>query len=590
MHMLALLLPMICFVILLNRNNLRESFLISAVAYGLFVALSTEVLSLLKCLDYLHLVACWSLYLLALVTCRYCRKGGAWTVTPPATTPFQKLLLALLAGIVCITGITAVVAAPNNFDSLTYHLPRIMHWIQNRSVQHYPTHIDRQLVLAPFSEFAMMHLQLLSGGDRFDNCVQWFSLLGSAVGVSLIARALGGSPNSLIVAAALSVSVPMGLLQSTSTQNDYAVTFWLVCLTYYAIRGDRSGEPRHVIAVALALALAIFTKGTAYLVALPFMLVYLGRLGLRSAKAAAGAVLVIAVAILLVNGGHYARNYRVYQDPISPGTGNGVIGTGLGVPSVVSGVAKNVATQLATGFSGANDALGALTERVHGALGVQINDPGLTLDRPFSLPPARTHEDYASNPVHMLLLLCSALTLVLGRKRYSRETVLFAATAMLSFVVLSVGIKWNPFISRYFLPVLVISAPFLSLLYDGIRLRPVVNSCAALLLVWSFFILAHNEMRPLVGSRSIFVTQRIDQYFMTRPQAKPYFLATANMIKGQPVSNVGILNTDSNMWEYILWVLLKEDGGNYRIEHVDVENGSGGIKLDGFTYYFPVQI
>jgi hypothetical protein len=156
--------------------------------------------------------------------------------------------------------------------------------------------------------------------------------------------------------------------------------------------------------------------------------------------------------------------------------------------------------------------------------------------------------------------------------------------------VLSIGIKWNPFISRYFLPVFVISAPFISLLSDETKLRPFVNSCAVALLVLSFIVLAHNEMRPLVGPKSVFITNRIDQYFMVGPQAKPYFIATANMIKGQSITNIGIFDRDGNMWEYLLWILLKENGVNYRIEHVDVENRSGRIKLNDFSTYYPVKI
>jgi len=39
-----------------------------------------------------------------------------------------------------------------------------------------------------------------------------------------------------------------------------------------------------------------------------------------------------------------------------------------------------------------------------------------------------------------------------------------------------------------------------------------------------------------------------------------------------------------------LWVLLKDNGANYRIEHVGVGNRSGTIKLIDFSTYFPVRI
>ena len=55
-------------------------------------------------------------------------------------------MLSLLLGIVALT------APPNTWDSMTYHMPRVEHWIENRNVEPYPTHILRQLSLGPGAE------------------------------------------------------------------------------------------------------------------------------------------------------------------------------------------------------------------------------------------------------------------------------------------------------------------------------------------------------------------------------------------------------------------------------------------------------
>lgn len=582
---------MLGFAALLKRDNLRESFLNSAIAIGLFFVFSTEILSLFKLIAYTPLVVCWSLYLVSALVWRFRSKGSPRNCSCEITTPPQKVLLVLLACIIGISGVAALVSAPNNFDSMTYHLPRIMHWIQNGSVAHYPTNIDRQLVLAPLSEFMMMHLQVLSGSDRFANCVQWFSLVGSAVGVSLIARALLGSLNSQIVAAAIAVSLPMGLLQSTSTQNDYAVTFWLVCLAYQIVRAKQGADAKNALLVGICLALAILTKGTAYLVAAPFMLVYFWHLATKGMRAAVTGVLIVAFAILLINGGHYARNFSVYGSPLSPGTGNDILSKRVDAGSIVSGVTKNLATQLATGMQGANAALQSLTNAVHGVLGVSVNDPELASDTFYLLSPqVQSHEDYAPNPLHMALLLVSGVLLALWRKKVSREVILLAIAGMLSFIVLSMSLKWTPYLSRYFLPVFVLSAPVVSLIFDGMKRRGLVSCCAMVLLVSGVFVLAHNKTRPLVGAQSVFVTRRFDQYFMGSPQAKMYFVSVASMAKAQPIRNIGITNNDGNMLEYLLWVMMNDGNANYRIEHVDVKNPSGSIKLIGFSPYYPVSI
>src|SRR5206468_4064558 len=59
---------------------------------------------------------------------------------PPARLGWPAwLLVGGLAALVLAELVVALVAAPNNADSLSYHLPRIENWAQNRSVELYPT-------------------------------------------------------------------------------------------------------------------------------------------------------------------------------------------------------------------------------------------------------------------------------------------------------------------------------------------------------------------------------------------------------------------------------------------------------------------
>lgn len=555
---------------------------------GLFIAVTTELLSLFRMIGYRPVLASWSLFLAFLLFLRG-RHKEAPPRQLPTLTSVQWGLLAALSLLGGVTLVTAVVAAPNNFDSLTYHLPRVLHWIQNGSVRHYPTHIDRQLVLAPWSEFTIMHLQLLSGGDRLSNTVQWMSMVGSAVAASLIAARLKGSVNAQIVAAVVAVSVPMGLLQSTSTQNDYTASFWIILLVYYIFEATEGFRRRTAVMAAAALALAVLTKGTAYLIAAPFMSYYLLQLALRKKRDALEAAAIAAVMLLLVNGAHYARNYAVYGNPLTPGTGNDIVCRRVDPATLVSTVSKNIATQLATGSESANALLFRTAAAVHEVLGVSLDDADLTSGT-FVLPKARVSEDFAPNPLHMLLLLGSAATLVLLRKEYDRQVKLGLLMVWLSFIALSLGVQWNFFVSRYFLPVFILSAPFVALVFDRVRMRTAASCVAATLVVMSAFILANHETRPLVGPKSVLVTSREDQYFVHRPQAKAYFRSMTDMIKASPVQNVGILDRDGNMWEYLLWVLLQEGNRSYRIEHVGVTNSSGKIRLERFQDYIPVNI
>jgi 3-methyladenine DNA glycosylase AlkC len=60
---------------------------------------------------------------------------------------------------------------------MVYHMTRVQHWIQNRSVAHYPTHVLKELHRNPWAEYALLHFQVLSQGDRLANLLQWSSMM-----------------------------------------------------------------------------------------------------------------------------------------------------------------------------------------------------------------------------------------------------------------------------------------------------------------------------------------------------------------------------------------------------------------------------
>ena len=183
--------------------------------------------------------------------------------------------MGLLGGVLFIVagvGLIAVVAPPNNWDSMTYHMSRVAHWMQNRSVGHYPTSYVPQLYHPPGAEFAIMHFQIITGGDRFANLIQWLSMVGSAIAVSLIAKQLGANLRGQVFAAVFAATLPMGILQGSSTQNDYAVCFWVVCFVGCGLAGLSAGITGfNTFKIGASLGLALLTKTTAYIFCLPFI-------------------------------------------------------------------------------------------------------------------------------------------------------------------------------------------------------------------------------------------------------------------------------------------------------------------------------
>jgi hypothetical protein len=591
---LSALSPCISFLLILlisraSSLSWRESILAAAVIWGLLLTIITEALSALGALSYPTVLASWLLSgaVLAFLFLWFFMDKGliSESVRPVVSAP---LLFVLPIGfIVSLTGLIAFVAPPNNYDSMTYHLGRVVHWIQNHSVQHYPTNIDRQLFMPPWAEFAITHFYVLSGGDRLSNGVQWFSMLGSLTGVSLIAKQLGGSKESQILAALVAACLPMGILQASSTQTDYVVTLWLVCFAHYVLRLLGVAErqlpiwPESSLA-GLSLGLALLTKPTAYLLAAPFLawlsLSLARRWGVRSVKI----VLAISVIAASINLGHYIRNLEVFGSPMAPASQishitNASLDRTFLASQFISSFIRNTAVEMPTPFYYGNRIVEVAVEKLEIMLRLEGDD------RDFRLSPHQNHEDFAGNPIHLLLIvLCGAALLSAAKRGRASITHYYVLSLFTGYLVLCFYLKWNIWITRLHLPLFVLWAAAIATTLSGTVLaRARTYVIVLLLVVTSQFALFYNEARPLIGARSILTVPRLEQYFRNRrdPQA-PYTYA-ATLVQDKGCAEIGLW-VEGNTYEYPLWILLNVAGTDgLRVEHVRVSNESSRASLHG---------
>ena len=603
---IAVLIPLACWLILFTAIYKRgfywrESFLSACVICGVVVIAVTETLSFFNAFSFAWIVICW--ILATTVASFYYLIIPKYNKAKPSITIPSYLYIALVgtAGIVIITGFIAIIAPPNTWDSMTYHMSRVMHWIQNRTVAHYPTAIQRQLYFPPLAEFVIAHLQIISTGDRFANLVQWFSMVGSLAGVSLIARELGADEKGQIYAAAFAVTIPMGILQSSSTQNDYVVSFWLVCFVYYILIFKKVANYWSALAIGASLGLAVMTKGTAYVYAIPFLLWFIvSTIKVIPSKNIIKYCSVITIIFLALNGCHYLRNYMNFGYIL---LNRGEINDIFSFNALLSNISLNLALHAATPFPAVNVAVISVIEWFHKIIGVNINYFLKEIDAFMILRP---HEDIAGNPVHLILIvLFFSYVFMRPKFRHSPNMMPYSIAALSSFVLFCFFVRWMPFNSRLHLPFFVVCAPAIGNIFGRISYRRTVQTIIVSLLTFSVPFVFLNDSRPilntgnfislvkqnvrnqqstkvLAGTDSILKVSRISQYFNNHPPFEEKYEKIADFINNHECSNIGI-QIDEDSWEYPIWILLKRNNKkNLRIEHVNVKNISSRIKLEKF--------
>ncbi len=587
------LLPLAGFVLLLvhlhrRRGDWRESWIVAATLWGTLVTGFTETLSLFHGLTAPALAALWLLAGAALAA--GLRRRPATAAGAPCVESSRwevRLMVGLLAVWLAGLGLVAVTAAPNNFDAMTYHLPRVMHWIQDRGVGFYPTSIQRQLYLGPWAEYAILQFQLLLGADWFANAVQWFALVTAIVGVSLIARELGASARGQWLAAVLTATMPMAVLQSTSPQTDLTAACWLVSAVVLMLLALKSPERGRwlVVLAGLALGQGILTKATIYCFGFAPCLWLAWGLVRRDRVRAVLPLAAFAAAVLAVNLPCYIREIRLYHSPFGPAEdpAEGSLpaapyANARFTPAVVlSNTLRNAALELASPSRWLTGVEQTATRRALHALGIDPDDQRTTWTGDvFALSPnVWANENYASDPLQFLLLLAAGVAVLFFQRRpRGAGTRVYLLLLLGGWILFCLVLRWTIWNTRLLLPLLVLGMPLVGLMLD--RLRPAwpVAAVAALVFGAAVLVAVRNPSHPLAGSHPYYRLDRIAQYYLTSgPQLERIHREITRQVVDLGATRIG-LRLGRDDWEYPLWVRLQAAGLHPRIEHVDVHNRS----------------
>jgi hypothetical protein len=542
-----------------NAPHWRESLIATHLCWAVTVLLSTEILSLFHAVGPGPVTVLWAALFMAAAMAAFGTSRGVAFPALQRVSRIDGILIAVLCCFAVLLAVIGILAPPNTWDAMTYHLPRIMHWVQNHSVNHYYTHIDRQLFDPPWSEFAMLHGYLLSGTDHLSALVQCSSYCICSVVASRIAASLGASRRGQVAAAALFASLPMAVLQGSSTQNDLNAAMWLLCIIHFVIASKKHSTTGLGASVGLALA----TKPTACLFALPFLIWYawssaqtFGRSIWRTWAIIAGIAVILPI-------GHFGRNLAWYGSPFSPAYySRENTNASFSASAIAANTLRDISGQINTPLAGVNHAIQAGLVSLFGIMRLDINDPGTTYPytNGFTVRKPSADEDLAGNPIHLLLGIAALLFFACQFKKVSdQHSVAYLASLTGGFFIFCLVIRWNPWNSRYLLPLAAATAVWVALIFDR-ALRPRALAAVALVCVaaatpWALY----NGLRPVIGGKSVFVSNRTEIRFAKRPYLIDPYTRTVDTLVAYRCGVIG-LDFGYDDWEYPLWAMLREHG------------------------------
>ncbi|WP_432984414.1 ArnT family glycosyltransferase [Dactylosporangium sp. CA-233914] len=473
----------------------------------------------------------------------------------------ERAVAVILALLFAADLLIALLAPPNNFDSQTYHLPKIEHWVAQGGVDFYPTIIDRQLAMAPGAEYILLHLRLLTGGDSLYNLVQLAAGVFGALIASRITAQLAGGRRAQLLAALIFGTTPMVLLEATSTQTDLVVALWVGTVATLVLdeRCRITPWPAMVLLGAAA-GLTLLTKATGLLAAGPLLVWwFVAQLRRRAVlRAFAGTGIVVAM-MALIAGPYLWRVETTYENPLGPEHLRGSISMQRHDPaSVLINALRIAETALQTpaGPVGA-DAIRSLAH----AIGVDPDARDITYwgaTYPYeSWPP---DEDRVSFPVQGALILIAAVVLAWRRG----PTRVYASLFWLSVLAYVILVKWQPWGNRLIVFLILLGTPLAALWVEPLlayRRRAVAWLMSAVLaggVAAGVAAVSFGWPRRLIGPGSIFTTSTMDERFIRRPEWGQDYRWAANAVNASGAKRVGIIQ-GYNTWEYPWWVLLKGD-------------------------------
>ena len=558
--MIYALIPILFLFMLFNlSNNKIKSFIYALTIWASVLYLVTELLSFFNLINRTSLLVFWLVFDLILYLVgrkRKCKLNLSFLLDK------YKIAILIVFGILLVGDYIVV---PYNWDSMTYHLPRIMFWAQNSSVAHFPTYDSRMLTSPVLAEFVNLHNYVLIGSDKLFNFVQGFSFIGIVFLIASICKVLNLDKKVTYLACFLFMSMPIAMAESLTTQVDLFSTVWalaFVCLSLDLMNKDKivvRDEIFNLITLGLIMGLGYLSKPSVCLMMLAFGVALL----IVRIKHKDGinvyllCPIIIGVVALFMVSFEIVRNLNTFGAISDPIAGERQLVGTLAPNYLIINFLKNFLFQLGLPFIYQSYGITYMFIAFIGSLiGVDINDPLIAEDGMVYSIPAAT--DIICDTA-IATLVCALLIIVLALCVIRKKKLdLFDKASLISFVAFLFILRWERYESRYVLTYLALLCVFVSKKLYEVNINVIFEKIIYLGIILSIcWFMAYYPR--LYSEPNIF--KRPDGYFASNIKIKDEWLNLSEYINGQDIKTVTIKSND-NYYTYPIFTLCN-------LEHVE---------------------
>ena len=560
-----------------------DGFPYAVIIFNIYILLVTEILNITANIRLRYMLLFWILYFA--VNIFILVKNKTWLIIQESIRRYNTKTPFIAGIIFCIfVFLLAYYTAPYNQDSMYYHLPRVLQWAQNHSVEHFAAHHTTQVSSQVMSEYIQLHNFIFSGySDRFINLSQAVAYAIDGLLVYITAKKVGCNRSWCIVATIIFCSTNIAFAEAVTTQNDLIATMFVlsfVCIVLSDMGQDHLIERSkngiiNTFLLGCSVGLCILTKYTTGFVIVIFLMWLLIEC-LR--KRIPGTIIIksittVALSALLILLPESIRLIKTFGTIFPTEISGGQLISTSNPSLILMTFAKNFLFNLQSHyFYHSREHLVQFGEWLGKLTGNDINDKSISITDFVVNDIFNYGHDSANGFLLCILLLLSIVIIIanLFRKRRLLPIGYIVCTIMSFFLLLSL-MRFTPYRARYevcyFALLSSMVCSVFSLCISSVEMREKLKGailCIAICELISQFTY-HGYIARDTGWG-----ERPSGYFIGNMARYEDYQRVVSWIYSYDCHSIGLKY--DGVYEYPLWMMTKNTGIVGRIENVNVNN------------------